>query len=231
MEQEKLRINARALAGVLEHRCPRCFWVMQHLGMPGKIRMPAVFGDIDRATKEAVRGHLGEKGRPPDWLPWFVAVRGYVPEDRLDWRVYQVEDPDTGLVLCGSPDEILMLADGSYHIVDYKTARITDRQDELFPEYEVQLNAYAYIARYNGLWPVSGLSLVYFEPRGMVATEDGPALGFSVELRPVALRLELVRVLLRRAAEILRLREPPAPSPDCEDCERRERFARRLSGS
>jgi len=43
----------------------------------------------------------------------------------------------------------------SYHIVDYKTARISDRvgraccegsQDELFPLYKAQLNAYAFIA-------------------------------------------------------------------------------------
>jgi ATP-dependent exoDNAse (exonuclease V) beta subunit len=43
------------------------------------------------------------------------------------------------------PDDVFELEDSTYHIVDYKTARLTETQDELFPKYEVQINAYAYI--------------------------------------------------------------------------------------
>ncbi len=122
------------------------------------------------------------------------------------------------------------MADGSYHIVDYKTARITDRQDELFPDYEVQLNAYAHIARSLGLWPVSGLSLLYFEPTGLLERVGGtgPALGLAVRHRRVALRPRLVPRLLERAARVMALPRPPRPLPDCPGCRDLERLKRDL---
>lgn len=132
-------------------------------------------------------------------------------------------------MLCGSPDEILVLGDGSYHIVDYKTARITGRKDELFSEYEVQLNAYAYIARELRLWPVSGLSPVYLEPRKLIGGEAGPALKFNAQRCSVELKDELVPQLLERAAQILRRQDAPPPQRGCRECERMEWFVQALS--
>ena len=63
------------------------------------------------------------------------------------------------------------MQDGSHLIVDYKTAKFTAHQDELFPMYEVQLNAYAVIGEQKGIAPVSGLALVYTEP----VTDDATA--------------------------------------------------------
>ena len=54
---------------------------------------------------------------------------------------------ETGVTLRGVPDELLHLEDGGYHIVDYKTTRGSSVQHSLYPAYEVQLNAYAYISR------------------------------------------------------------------------------------
>lgn len=124
---------------------------------------------------------------------------------------------------------IFRLEDGSYHIVDYKTARISDRQDELFLEYEVQLNAYAYIARELELGPVSGLSLVYFEPRRLIGGQKGPVLEFAVQRRPVEVKPKLVPRLLERAAQVLRRPDPPPREPGCGSCERMERLIQALS--
>lgn len=214
-------ISARGLAEVLDGRCLRCFWVSWHVRLPEGPPFPAVFHDLDRAKKEAVRRHLDRHGKLPAWFPRVGRAVGYVREDQLRSHVYQVQDPRTGLVLCGAPDDILKMADGSYHIVDYKTARVTDRQDELFPDYEVQLNAYAHIARSLGLWPVSGLSLLYFEPTGLLelAGGTGPALGLAVRRRRVALRPRLVPRLLERAARVIALPRPPRPLSGCRDCE------------
>ena len=64
----------------------------------------------------------------------------------------------------GVPDEIFHLEDGSYHIIDYKTSRYSRAQGYLYPSYEVQLNAYAYIASKIGLKPISYLTLIYLDP-------------------------------------------------------------------
>ncbi len=72
----------------------------------------------------------------------------------------------------------------SYHSVDYKTARFTQTRDELFPAYEVQLNAYVYVANRVGLGPVGGLSLIYMEPQSdsVSILEKRPTLKFEAKL-------------------------------------------------
>jgi len=60
-------------------------------------------------------------------------------------------DTATGVRLTGVPDDIFVLADGRYFIIDYKTARYTGAQDALLPLYRVQLNGYAHIFQELGM--------------------------------------------------------------------------------
>ena len=62
------------------------------------------------------------------------------------------------------PDDIFIMADGRFFIVDYKTARFTENQDKLIGMYRVQLNGYAYIFEKLGMGMVGGLGLCYYEP-------------------------------------------------------------------
>jgi len=217
-----IRISVRRLAEVTEGGCPRCFWITSHLPIPYQMPFPGVLGEIDRATKQVIRDHVDRHGRLPDWFPRLGRVVGYVPPHRLRWQVFQVEDRRLGLVLRGEPDEIFRLADGSYHIVDYKTARLTEGQESALAAYEVQLNGYAYIARRLGYTPLSGLSLVYLEPRRFHPTRDGSrvALLFRAVRRRVRLDPEgIIPPLLRRAREILTCPTLPPGHPECRDCE------------
>ena len=123
--------------------------------------MPTASGwctDGSIATRARLRGSAG-----------LGNIKGYVNPPH--YSKFSILDRETNVVLRGTPDGILVMQDGSHLIVDYKTAKFTAHQDELFPMYEVQLNAYAVIGEQKGFAPVSGLALVYTEP----VTDDATA--------------------------------------------------------
>jgi len=101
------------------------------------------------------------------------------------------------------------------HIIDYKTAKFIERQDELFPLYEVQLNVYAYLAEKYGLKPVTNLSLVYCQPNEDLDNDEDFKLSFKAYCLKVDLKLDMVPKLLLRAREIVDSKEPPEPIKGC----------------
>lgn len=108
---------------------------------------------------------------------------------------YDNIDEETNVQLTGVVDEILQRKDGSYFIVDYKTARFTANQDILLPVYKVQLNGYALIAEKCGLKPVTGIGLVYYEPQTNVTSDSLDLVlldkGFHLPFKAHLLELEL----------------------------------------
>lgn len=118
-------------------------------------------------------------------------------------------------VLTGYPDDVFGLEDGTYHIADYKVARFTDTQDELFPMYEVQLNGYALMAPGKGLDPVTGLTLVYCEPKQDLEEHENFLLGFTTNPKPVEINLDILPPLLEEARRILNNPTPPPARDGC----------------
>lgn len=226
---EELKINPRLLATVtLAGACPRCAWIRLHYrgGMPFQIPMPGIFISIDAYIKRLVRGSLGSAGKLPDWFPEIGKVKGMVPEDELAWNRFFRVEPDLRATLRGTPDDIFQLEDGSFHIVDYKTAKFTEAQDALFPIYDVQLNSYAYIAEATGHAPVSALSLIYFEPQtDMVHGKraGAPPAGAWLEFRATRKKVPLaahgrIPGLLTRARGLFDQVRPPKGTAGCGDC-------------
>ena len=88
-----------------------------------------------------------------------------------------------------------VVANGSYFIIDYKTAKFTDNQDKLLGMYKVQLNGYALIFEKLGMDKVGGLGLVYYDPQGNAPTvtfetviqEDGFVMPFVAHLKEIEL--------------------------------------------
>jgi len=216
-------ISGRSLAGVLEGFCPRCFWIQHKCTLPYQMPFPGIFSVIDSFTKRTVHGFFDRHGRLPDWYPKIGRVVDYVKNGGLlHWSRYRITHPPTGIILTGSPDDVFKLRDGSYHIVDYKTARITQVQEELFETYKIQLNSYAYIAERIGFKPVSGLSLIYMEPdAARPPLRDRPAaLGFIAAHRSVELRADrIIPPLLEEVRKVLSRSTPPRGIAGCEDCE------------
>jgi hypothetical protein len=74
--------------------------------------MPGVFNTIDNFSKRLVHSILDRKDEWPRWLPIFGGAMGYTTGLHFS-RLY-CKDPNTKIMLTGTPDDILHLADGSY---------------------------------------------------------------------------------------------------------------------
>ncbi len=226
-----IALSVTALADLAELTCDRCCWINYHLPVPVESPFPRLLGDLDRATKHAVARHVRRYGRLPDWHPPVGEVRSVVPADRLSPRVLRYLDRSSGILLRGSPDMVLQLTDGSYHIVDYKASRAPAPGSPTAVRHRVQLNAYAFLAERVGIRPVSGLSVVFLEAGQLLRARQGgyAALRVDASRRPVRVAPDRwVLPFLRRASRVLRLPHPPQPHPHCSACQELVSWARDL---
>ena len=119
-------------------------------------------------------------------------------------------------------------------ILNLKTARYSDHQDSLLPMYQIQLVGYALIAESLGMGTVEALGLVYGEPPPNDANTGLDALvsdlGFSMPFKATAMPIEpdraLIPPLLRKAKEILEMKNPPEGQEGCKECKMVEEMAR-----
>jgi CRISPR/Cas system-associated exonuclease Cas4 (RecB family) len=222
----QIKISAKNLGALaLPGFCPRCFWISMHCSkLPFQI-FPGIFSSIDSYTKKVTNLHFELHHRLPSWLKE-VSIQAR-PVKVPHHSKFKVLHEETDILLNGMPDEILQKEDGSFLILDYKTAKYTKAQDSLLPLYEVQLNAYAYIGKRNGYDPIAGLALVYMEPLtdlsleqlDSVIHEDGFLMGFGGHTLEINLNDEkLIPPLLNEVRKIYDQPVPPEGDEECKDC-------------
>jgi hypothetical protein len=206
--------------------CPRCFWIKLNGKLPYQI-FPGIFSSIDSYSKKITWNYYEKFGRLPDWFDEFGDFEK--PVKAPGRSKFFIIDKATNIKLTGILDEIVQKKDGSYFIIDYKTAKFTGKQDELLPMYEVQLNVYALIAEHCGLKPVSGLGLFYYEPQTDITTDDLESVlldeGFNMPFKAYLLEIELnpekmILSLLVKARKIADMKTAPKGNDDCKDCEK-----------
>lgn len=227
----QVRISGKQLGELaLSNYCPRCFWLKLQMGnrLPFGL-FPGIFSTLDAFTKSIVSRWFDRHRCPPPWLTQLGDFVSYIEPPHFS--KFNFVDQDQQILLTGAPDGIFVARDGSLMILDYKTAKFSDRQDALYPLYEAQLNAYRVIAEHCGLRPVAHLALVYFEP----VTE--PVGGISNRCHRLGFRLDfsahplkvpclpgLVDRLLAQGRAFAEMRRPPAPSGQCKNCGLLERI-------
>lgn len=194
----------------LKDFCPRCFWIERKLGKAPSI-FPGIFSTIDSLTKKSVKRSYLERDCLPEWLPLKNAVR---PIESPSISVPLLEYGNW--ILTGDPDEVFELDDGSYHLVDYKTAKFTNKQDDLLPMYQVQLNAYAFALPIYNIKPIAKLSLLYCEPKTELNSDENFCLDFAIQSLDIDLQLEIIPELLFKARHILDSDFPPLPKNNCQ---------------
>ena len=223
---EQIRISAKSLGAVaLPDFCRRCFWIRLRVNdkLPFQI-FPGIFSSIDSYNKRIVHRWFDRHGGPPPWLAGLGDIVGY--REPPHFSKFTIVLEEFSLLLTGAPDAVLVRADRSHLIADYKTARYTGAQDRLLPMYEAQLNAYAMIGEECGLKPVSGLALIYMEPvtddgaadQDESHREDGFVMGFSANIIPVSRDEGKLRPLFTRVRQIHDLATAPVGRSGCKDC-------------
>jgi hypothetical protein len=220
---------------LLEDFCPRCFWFTKKFPIkdkhPFSSPMAGILGITDKYVKDVVKWHVQILNQLPTWI--LNQLKNFYPH--LDFEnirlikptIWQVSLFNGACLLKGQPDEIIEFSDGSWFIIDYKTAALTDYQAKLRPLYEAQLNAYAYLANKKLEKPVVGLALVYFDPEYknlndeaiLHRTKEEFLFGFNPTVVPVKLMdNEWVEDLCQTLFEILSLNSPPEGRSNCEGC-------------
>jgi hypothetical protein len=197
---------------------------------------PGIFSTIDRYNKLIVESYFERERCLPAWLGQLGEVKTYVPPPH--WRKFSIFDEATQVTLRGEADGIFRMVDGSHTIVDYKTAKYTAGQEELFDVYQAQLNGYAYIGERLALSPVSQLALIYMEPVTDASTAQAPHLvsdlGFSMGLTATVVPVEvkpdqMIPTLLQMARELNDMPSPPGGHPGCNDCRRLDDLVRSVA--
>ena len=222
-----LVISAKELgAFAMEGACQRCLWITLHVKPLPYQTFPGIFSSIDAYTKRIIQGYFEREGALPDWLAELGDVEQSLSPP--SYQRFSVQDPATGATLRGTADAIFLMGDGSYTIVDYKTARYTPGQEALLLLYQAQLNGYAYIANRVDMGPVSQVALIYMEPVTDAETAASPDMvsgrGFSLALSATIVPVDLdpdgmIPRLLSRAQKTSDLPGPPEPGPDCKNCQ------------
>lgn len=238
MSAELLRISARDLGSLaLEEHCPRCFWAQRRApnGVPYQI-FPGIFSSIDSFTKKVVHQWFDATGAP-QWLDPLGPLTGYKKPPHFS--KFQVRHSGTGVLLTGAPDAIFTKANGSIIIADYKTAKFTGSQDALRAMYEVQLTAYAYIAKALK-WPrVAAIALIYAEPMTDLvdaaprnaARDRGFVMSFKATVKPLPLDLDRVEPLLERFRNLVKRKTAPPRRQGCTDCARLDGLVTLMQGA
>jgi len=227
MQTQLLQISAKNLGELaMPEFCSRCFWIKLNCKLPYQI-FPGIFSSIDSYTKKITWAYYEKHGKLPDW---FNEFGDFIKPIKAPGRnAFFIIDKATNIKLTGVPDEIVQKKDGSYFIIDYKTARFTGKQDALLPIYNVQLNVYALIAEHCGIKPVTGVGLLYYEPMTEISTDilterlldDGFTMPFNSKLLPIELNPEkIVLPLLAETRKLADMSKPPKGNDDCKDCQK-----------
>lgn len=211
MKHDKTKIISGKDLGqlALKDFCPRCFWIERKLGKAPGI-FPGIFSTIDSLTKKSVKRSYLERNCLPEWLPLKNLVKP-IEFPRISVPMLEYG----GWILTGDPDEVFEMNDGSYHIVDYKTAKFTNKQDDLLPMYQVQLNAYARALPLYNIKPITKLSLLYCEPKENLESDEDFCLGFTIHPLELDLQPEIIPEFLLKARGILENNLPPPPTINC----------------
>jgi len=222
---EPIQISAKTLGELaMPDYCPRCFWVKLNCKLPYQ-KFPGIFSSIDSYSKKITWRYYEKFGKLPDWLKPFGDF--VMPVKAPGRSKFFFIDESSNVKLTGVVDDIVQKKDGSYFVIDYKTARFTGKQDELLPMYEVQLNSYALIAESCNLSPVIGIGLVYYEPQTDVTEanidvallDDGFKMPFSAYLLPLELNSKgIILPLLKEVRKLADMKKPPDGVSGCKDC-------------
>ena len=227
LSSQQIQISAKNLGSLaLPNHCPRCFWIKLKLGnkLPWQI-FPGIFSSIDSYSKKITWTYYQKYNQLP---PWFNKFGNFIrPISVPHHSKFRIINDETNVTLTGVPDDVFLCGDGSYFIIDYKTAKFTKNADKLLPLYKVQLNGYAYIFEKLGMGKVSGLILCYYEPCTEVGADrldsllldQGFRMNFKAHLLEIGLDAEGVVVpLLMQARELGDRKIAPKGRDGCEDC-------------
>lgn len=199
--------------------CPLCFYrkVKHRISRPST-PFPKVFTILDNSQKIFFGGKRTEALHPS--LPPGEVV---FQDNWVQSEPIVVPGHRTGVMLRGFIDTALAFDDGTYGIVDFKTA---EPRQEYVAFYGRQLHAYALAAESPmdeapTFAPVSRLGLLCFEPNEMIQLDDGYAYRASATWIDVPRDDDAFLDFLGKVLDLIEASDPPKADPKCGFCKLR----------
>lgn len=199
--------------------CKRCFW----LRVNEKVKRPSgPFPSLPSGVDREVKNHF-DRFRQRDEVPPEIRDEGLeLFEDKgflekaRSWKTEpKWRDPETGALLRGGVDDLLMDGDDIV-VLDYKTRGYAPKQDNGAPSYyRRQVNLYNLILRENGYSTADYGLILYFYPDTI--NNDGEFV-FHTELREIEVDIEKAKKLVRDAVDTLN-GSIPKHDDDCDFCD------------
>ncbi len=204
--------------------CKRCFWLKVHGVLPKPwTPFPGIFTKIDGSMKSYFEGMSTEKlGKQLGVkLPEGTVRRG---KEFVKSTEVMAHSRGTGFQLSGKLDSRIVFKDGTWGVVDFKTAEITETKAMM---YAPQLRSYAYCIEHpaagEGL-RVSMLALLGFNPGKFGIAKDGSyGLNGAGTWAPIDLGREEFEDMMAEVAQVLANPEPGDVGLKCGFCVYRER--------
>lgn len=201
----------------LWEECKRCFYLKEVHGFnrPRPI-MPKIFTLIDVEMKNFYANKRTEE--ISDKLPPGVIEHS---EKWVESVPIQIEDCSSTCFVRGKFDTIARFDEGSYGVIDFKTAQ---RKSEHIPLYSRQLHSYALALenpapRAFSVSPITKIGLLVFEPAKYTQGKTG-VVGFAGNMSWIEIQRDdgLFKQFLKEVINLLEQPTPPAPNPECEWC-------------
>lgn len=213
-----IRLSPSTLS--LYKECPRCFWLQmnERVARPRGI-FPSLPGGMDLVIKDYFDKYRG--ALPPE-------LEGKVEGTLLDdsavlerWRNWRTglswRDEELDATLFGALDDCLVLPNGLFAPLDYKTRGFPPKEGGSEEYYQHQLDAYALLLQENGYSSADVAYLVYYYPKEV--RENG-LVQFAVEPHRMQIDKERAKKLFTDAVLLLRDGKPEfhRESTTCEYC-------------
>ncbi|MBC5825007.1 MAG: PD-(D/E)XK nuclease family protein [Candidatus Eremiobacteraeota bacterium] len=201
----------------LWEECKRCFYlkVVSRFYRP-RPPMPKIFSSIDAQMSSCVAGRRTETiaaGMQPGTVEF--------GEQFVESATISLPNHTTTCSIRGKFDSVIKFDDGTYGVIDFKTA---ERREEHIPLYGRQLHAYAYALENPtpgsfSLKPITTLGLWVFEPAQFRCDQDGTAsLHGRLPWIDVPRDDEAFTLFLDDVLRVLEFPRPPGGAPSCEWC-------------
>ncbi len=201
----------------LASECPRCLWNKLAGNLPRpRAPFPRIFTALDLATKRFFAGKRTEK-IAPELRPGKVLFA-----DRWvrSGPIY-VSGHARPVLIAGRFDSVVKFDDGTYGVLDYKTATPKDAHIAI---YSRQVHAYTTALEHAApgnlsLKPVTQLGLLVVEPAEMIAVKG------AVAYKGLPHWVEIERndagfmAFLGEVVDLLEEPSPPEPNPQCQFCD------------
>jgi len=216
MSNNKIQLSPNSLN--LFKECPFCFWLEKRQGIKRPQPYPyALNAAVDILLKEEFDSYRKKGESHPLLLKNNIDAKLFPDQELLDrWRNnfkgIRYYDRELDATLFGAVDDVLEFPDGKLAPLDYKSTGSSSAN--IYDRFQLQLDVYTYLLEANNYKTQhEGYLAFYIVDKGNGFKDMLP---FKKELHKIKTNPSLVPGLFREAVELLREKEPPLHSENCQ---------------